>query len=673
MTDTITRQVSKQVKRAMQAANSARPIPHFHYVPTNGGEPSHRPERVPSPCSTEREWEVSRSNQSNQPYTEQQGRRAAARPSGRPTQGLTYPGRDIVPLVHPILGFDGQEVNPTRMTHFIVRFEASASASKGLAASSPAPSPSPEGGINSTSLGSQLSSSAVGARLRSGGRPQNSYPPKIPRLASLRPCANTPSLHLFPVPLVLGRQPSSLRHSAAALTPQANALVIVKSSSVILGESEVPKVTRSQDFTKSWTIHHGISLDEIGGWPLGAWGRTATGLRSSPHGLGGGSVFLETGNRSAPASLAWVGADAAVLSGRPLVHWHLRTDYSKLGITKKGGEPGSKVYLLGLLVDKVLPLLFPTALGVGCYLLRSGVPDLKDRQPHPRLLYIKQKGTCRGEEELVSKKLQLGEPIQRFPITRLALPPLRALHRFYWLSHKLVDRLGLILLPYVELEAVFLSLTMGSPKGFLTGLPSFQSGTFPQPDSQRTKRKSYFQYFTFDFSSMAFMNPDLLLKQYHPKSPVSLGVLWTACMRLNARAEQVRLHSSQVAMKEQILHNLRGHQFILIQNLFNHRVKRKSETVVKSRRLIHGGIRLGDYEGVPGRQEEQPWGQESDYPDHPESSSGFGPLETLVSPPQSQELDKCLDKLLEEEEEDVSPEVELVVVEATGFDELGAK
>jgi len=25
---------------------------------------------------------------------------------------LTYPGREIVPLVHPILGFGGQEVNP---------------------------------------------------------------------------------------------------------------------------------------------------------------------------------------------------------------------------------------------------------------------------------------------------------------------------------------------------------------------------------------------------------------------------------------------------------------------------------------------------------------------------------------------------------------------------------
>ena len=60
---------------------------------------------------------------------------------------------------------------------------------------------------------------------------------------------------------------------------------------------------------------------------------------------------------------------------------------------EEGGESGSKVYLLGLLVDEVLPPLFPTALGVSCHLLRSGVPGLKDRQPRPRLLCIKQKGS----------------------------------------------------------------------------------------------------------------------------------------------------------------------------------------------------------------------------------------------------------------------------------------
>ncbi|KAJ8451982.1 hypothetical protein Cgig2_016563 [Carnegiea gigantea] len=57
MMDTITWQVSEQVKMAMEAANSARPFPHFDYVPTNGCEPSHRQEHVPSPRYTEQEWE----------------------------------------------------------------------------------------------------------------------------------------------------------------------------------------------------------------------------------------------------------------------------------------------------------------------------------------------------------------------------------------------------------------------------------------------------------------------------------------------------------------------------------------------------------------------------------------------------------------------------------------
>ncbi|KAJ8422558.1 hypothetical protein Cgig2_005756 [Carnegiea gigantea] len=35
---------------------------------------------------------------------------------------LKHPGRDIVPLVHPILGFGEQEVNPTGMIRLPVRF-----------------------------------------------------------------------------------------------------------------------------------------------------------------------------------------------------------------------------------------------------------------------------------------------------------------------------------------------------------------------------------------------------------------------------------------------------------------------------------------------------------------------------------------------------------------------
>ncbi|KAJ8427839.1 LOW QUALITY PROTEIN: hypothetical protein Cgig2_029756 [Carnegiea gigantea] len=169
ITDTITRQVSEQVKRAMKAVNSTRSLPHFDYVPTNGGEPSHRQERVPSPYYTE--LELSRSSRSSQPSAEQQGRRAeptqpqprdeecstVATIAGGYTKGmtrsawkaqlrgaqqvltagqgpritvptmdclkkLTHPVHDIIPLVHSILGFSGKEVNPTGMIRLPVRF-----------------------------------------------------------------------------------------------------------------------------------------------------------------------------------------------------------------------------------------------------------------------------------------------------------------------------------------------------------------------------------------------------------------------------------------------------------------------------------------------------------------------------------------------------------------------
>ncbi|KAJ8426991.1 hypothetical protein Cgig2_033849 [Carnegiea gigantea] len=42
MTDTIMQQVTEQVKKAMEAASSPRPLPHFDYMPNTGCQPSHR-------------------------------------------------------------------------------------------------------------------------------------------------------------------------------------------------------------------------------------------------------------------------------------------------------------------------------------------------------------------------------------------------------------------------------------------------------------------------------------------------------------------------------------------------------------------------------------------------------------------------------------------------------
>ncbi|KAJ8427426.1 hypothetical protein Cgig2_019038 [Carnegiea gigantea] len=197
---------------------------------------------------------------------------------------------------------------------------------------------------------------------------------------------------------------------------------------------------------------------------------------------------------------------------------------------------------------------------------------------------LKDQKASRGEKEIVRKKLQLRQPIQRLPITRLALPLLGALHGLNCLSHKLGDGPGL------------------SPS--LTGRLSLLSCRLPKrvshrftlvPVRNRTKRKLYFQCFTFDFFSMAVIKPGLLLKHYHPKSP----------------------------------------------DLYNHRMKRKSETVVKSRtindntfygRLIHYGIRLRDHEGISSGQKGQPSSQESDCEVHPADLSGACAIISVINP-----------------------------------------
>ncbi|KAJ8435715.1 LOW QUALITY PROTEIN: hypothetical protein Cgig2_002672 [Carnegiea gigantea] len=151
---------------------------------------------------------------------------------------------------------------------------------------------------------------------------------------------------------------------------------------------------------------------------------------------------------------------------------------------------GNKV-LKRTFLPAALPLLLPTAFGISCHLLGSGVPSVKDRQPRPHLLCIRQEEsqnqrrkltnvgttstlgkvlkeqkTCHSKKEIARRKLQLWEPIQRFSVTRLALHPLGAFHGLYCVSYKLRDGPGLIVLQYVELE--------------VTGLPSFFSRGLPK-------------------------------------------------------------------------------------------------------------------------------------------------------------------------------------------------
>ncbi|KAJ8426832.1 hypothetical protein Cgig2_025770 [Carnegiea gigantea] len=125
----------------------------------------------------------------------------------------------------------------------------------------------------------------------------------------------------------------------------------------------------------------------------------------------------------------------------------------------------------------------------------SAGPSL-DLHKTNRKSVLKDQKAGHGEKEFLS-------------VTRLASSLVGPLHRLNCLSHEPRDRPRPIVLMYIEHKVM--------------GSSSFLNRTLPQPDSWHRKRKSYFQYFSFDFFSMAVMKPGLLLKQYHPKSPVSLG------------------------------------------------------------------------------------------------------------------------------------------------------
>ncbi|KAJ8429458.1 hypothetical protein Cgig2_015310 [Carnegiea gigantea] len=124
---------------------------------------------------------------------------------------LTHPGRDIVPLVHPILGFGEQEVNPAGMIHLPIRF---------------------------------------GDKLNARNLEVDFLVVDVPTACDV--ILGRPTLHRVQRRWYRVTSRSGLRYSVAALTPRANASAIVICSSVILGGSEVPEAAKSQDLIKSW-------------------------------------------------------------------------------------------------------------------------------------------------------------------------------------------------------------------------------------------------------------------------------------------------------------------------------------------------------------------------------------------------------------------------------------
>ncbi|KAJ8435429.1 hypothetical protein Cgig2_013927 [Carnegiea gigantea] len=227
---------------------------------------------------------------------------------------LTHPGRDIVPLVHPIFGFEGQKVNPTSMIclpiHFGDKLKAKnlevdflvvdVATAYNVILGHPTlhkckyslkkrkkKTKKKEQGKKS-GLHIRISTFLTTLIFRSPGISIQGVSCLIPYTITL--IGRRYKLHVLGVLAVVlgllvlvdvvehrwywGSSRSSLQHSAAALTPQTNASAIVTSSLVILERSEVPEVTKSQDLTKSWinkNLAMGSALIKLvyGRWVLG--------------------------------------------------------------------------------------------------------------------------------------------------------------------------------------------------------------------------------------------------------------------------------------------------------------------------------------------------------------------------------------------------------------------
>ena len=97
---------------------------------------------------------------------------------------------------------------------------------------------------------------------------------------------------------------------------------------------------------------------------------------------------------------------------------------------------------------------------------------------------------------------------------------------------------------------------------------------------------------------MTVIKPFLLLKQYHSRSPVSLGALWNEWTYVITRPMEVNPLNLHVAIKEHMLH----------QDVHDHWVKREPYVIGKGCPvhryafggwLIYGGIHLKQHESVP--------------------------------------------------------------------------
>ncbi|KAJ8423403.1 hypothetical protein Cgig2_030570 [Carnegiea gigantea] len=127
---------------------------------------------------------------------------------------LVHPERDIIPLVNPILGFGGQEVNPTGMIRLPVRF-----------------------GDKTKSRGFEVDFLVVNVPTAYNGQHDLAEVPEGVRAALLasRSACTLSQRHWY-----RETSPSTRWHSTIALTLRAKTLTMATSSSVTLGGCEAP-------------------------------------------------------------------------------------------------------------------------------------------------------------------------------------------------------------------------------------------------------------------------------------------------------------------------------------------------------------------------------------------------------------------------------------------------
>ncbi|KAJ8428572.1 hypothetical protein Cgig2_021630 [Carnegiea gigantea] len=457
---------------------------------------------------------------------------------------LSPPGRDLVPMADPIPGFEGQEINPTGMIRLPVRF-GDKSKFKSLEVGfllvdvptayngrGPPQQPAHARPKNNGHLQTHLQGSARPCRgirgCRSGpaGSPtpspgtHQSRPspasavriepltvPLVPADESLQPPAFCDGLHppgkdLSHCYLLLGRlwgvRSPRGRFNYVLDQKKSNAEVrLDKASRGPRGERGGPTGNpghSSCSFGRSW-----VPLLSRGPFPRRPNFRQANSRPAGPlfpHWRGGGGPSL-----------------VRLFLG-PLLLADRQTHSRPLLVGYKGGR----------LEERQTKVIYRTFLA--CWATRSCLSSSR--------LCSAAAATCSGAASPVSNTVSralawfaqnkqevrsaLNVNQVSIEMTKLAPSLLGPLHRLNHLSHEPRDRPRLIIFAYIEHK--------------ITGSSSFLSRGLPK---RLPNRLSFIPIrdvtpagcLTLDFFSMAVMKPDLLLKQYHPKSPISLGALWT--------------------------------------------------------------------------------------------------------------------------------------------------